>query len=230
MLVILMGKSASGKDTLQKQLSADYDIERVVTATTRAMRDGEQDGVDYHFLTDQQFNELIEGGGFVEYTEFNGVKYGSPKSSFDFDKDQCIILEPEGVQNFVKEFGRKNTFVVYMDLSEKIRKMRSEGRGSFTEEKWQERVKNDNERFDEKTIEDLTNYRLDLTGRMQWGESPSRTAKDLIEVLTAYKEGVERNPDEKLTVEWDLDDHRYLALTDEEREAHEKEKDEILPF
>ena len=232
MLTILMGKSATGKDTLQQQLAKDYDIERVVTATTRPMREGEQDGRDYHFKTDAEFNELIATGSLIEYTEFNGVKYGCPKSSVDFDKDQCIILEPEGVQNFIKELGQENVFVVSMELEDDIRKLRAEGRGSFTEEKWQERLKNDNERFSEETVDELANMRLDLTFRMYGGESPSVTAADLIKALNTYKEDASKFPDEKRIAVYSSDVKGYVTYSKSEYNELEtvKASKEIMPY
>ena len=108
MLTILMGKSAVGKDTVQKELMTNADFERVVTATTRFMREGEQDGVDYHFMSDEQFKEDAANDKFIEYTEFNGVSYGSPKSSVDLEKDMCIdrlmgqLLLPKDAESAAK--------------------------------------------------------------------------------------------------------------------------------
>ena len=229
MVIILMGKSASGKDTLQKQIAEDYDIERVVTATTRAMREGEQDGKDYHFMTDQQFNDLKAAGGFVETAEFNGVQYGCPKFSIDFDKEQCIILEPEGVQNFIKELGQENVFVVYLDLDDATRKFRAEGRGSFSEDKWNKRLQSDNERFNENVIESLTNMCVDLDTAMWNGQSPSHIANEIMKGLEVYKDDVKEHPDEKRKIYWDDDKCEYTAGTAEDLKAI-KDQYDIPPF
>jgi guanylate kinase len=217
-----MGKSASGKDTLQNEL-IQKGFERVVTATTRPMREGEQDGKDYHFLSEEAFNQLKSENGFVESTLFNGVQYGCPKAALNFDKQQCIILEPEGVQNFQKEFGRKNMFVVYMDLDEEIRKLRSDIRGSVDEEAWQKRVESDNKRFDKALVDELTDFHLDCTGAMKQGENPKHTAVRLLDALAAYEHGIERNPDEKLTVSFDAVNGCYYAFTAKEKAEYDEE-------
>jgi len=230
MVIILMGKSASGKDTLQKQIAEDYDIERVVTATTRAMREGEQDGKDYHFMTNEQFNDLKAAGGFVETAEFNGVQYGCPKSSIDFEKEQCIILEPEGVQNFIRELGRENVFVAYLDLDDATRKFRAEGRGSFSEDKWEKRLQSDNERFSENVIEDLANMHIDLNTAMWCGVSPRQIATDIMQGLEVYKSDMEVHPGEKRVVYWNDDDYCYDTSSPEDLAKVKEEPDEILPF
>lgn len=230
MVIILMGKSASGKDTLQKQIAEDYDIERVVTATTRTMREGEQDGKDYHFMTNEQFNDLKAAGGFVETAEFNGVQYGCPKSSIDFEKEQCIILEPEGAQNFIKELGRENVFVAYLDLDDATRKFRAEGRGSFSEDKWEKRLQSDNERFSENVIEDLTNMHIDLNTAMWCGISPRQIAANIMQGLEVYKSDMEAHPGEKRVVYWNDDDNCYDVSSPEDLAKAKEEPDEILPF
>lgn len=182
MLVVLMGKSAVGKDTVQKELMTNADFERVVTATTRSMRKGEQDGVDYHFMRDKQFQKGISNGKFIEHTEFNGVFYGCPKSSVDLTKDMCIILEPEGVQSFIDAFGRENLFVVYMELDDETRKERAIGRGSFDEEKWNARLESDSERFSQETIDALANYVADAKHF-----DAEELSYDIVDALEAYE-------------------------------------------
>ena len=186
MTIILMGKAASGKDTLQKELISQG-FERVVTATTRQPREGEQDGVDYHFFQNSDFESMIIRNELVEYTAFNKAYYGCPKTSIDFEKDQCIILEPKGAQNFVNVFGRDTFFIVDIQLDEEVRKLRAEGRGSFSEEWWRDRCANDNKRFDKDLIDSLANYTLDLNNIMYRGITPEDTAKHIIEAVNAYK-------------------------------------------
>lgn len=182
MLTILMGKSAVGKDTVQNELMKNADFERVVTATTRSMREGEQDGVDYHFMSDEQFKEDAANDKFIEYTEFNGVSYGSPKSSVDLEKDMCIILEPEGVQSFIDVFGKENLFVVSLELDDETRKERAIERGSFDEDKWNARLQSDNERFDKETVDKLANYTVDVKNF-----DPEELCYDIVNALEEYE-------------------------------------------
>lgn len=182
MLTILMGKSAVGKDTVQNELMKNADFERVVTATTRSMREGEQDGVDYHFMSDEQFKEDAANDKFIEHTEFNGVSYGSPKSSVDLEKDMCIILEPEGVQSFIDVFGKENLFVVSLELDDETRKERAIERGSFDEDKWNSRLQSDYERFDKETVDKLANYTVDVKYF-----DPEELCYDIVNALEEYE-------------------------------------------
>ena len=80
-LLVLSGPSAVGKTTVAQRLLAECpDLTRMVTCTTRASRDGEVDGVDYHFLSDQEFCQRIEAGEFLEHAQVYQNRYGTLKS------------------------------------------------------------------------------------------------------------------------------------------------------
>ncbi len=81
-LVVISGPSGSGKTTIVDRLGRDPRVEVAVTATTRPLRPGEVDGVDYHFLSREQFLARVARGDFVEYNEVfrNGHLYGSLKA------------------------------------------------------------------------------------------------------------------------------------------------------
>ena len=80
LLVVLSGPSGVGKDAVLARLrEARPDLCYVVTATTRPMRDGERDGVDYQFLSHEQFDALLARDEFLEHAEVYGNRYGSPK-------------------------------------------------------------------------------------------------------------------------------------------------------
>jgi guanylate kinase len=79
--IILSGPSGVGKDTIiDKWSQANPRIRKVVTYTTRAPREGEVDGVHYHFVTKAKFDELVESGAFLEWKEVHGHFYASPLS------------------------------------------------------------------------------------------------------------------------------------------------------
>ena len=68
MIVVLVGESASGKSTVAKILEQEQpNFSKVVTYTTRPMRDGEVDGIDYNFISNKKFNELVKQDFFVEH-------------------------------------------------------------------------------------------------------------------------------------------------------------------
>ncbi|HEY2478474.1 MAG TPA: guanylate kinase [Solirubrobacterales bacterium] len=95
---VITGPSGVGKGTLIKQL-----LERVpglslsVSATTRAPREGEEDGVDYHFLTEDQFQERIDAKDFLEFATYSGNHYGTLNSELDrcLDQGRSVVLEIE---------------------------------------------------------------------------------------------------------------------------------------
>ena len=81
LLMILAGPAGSGKTTLCERIVADKNrIERLVTCTTRQPRENEIDGVDYHFLSNEAFDEKIETGAFLEWAKVHTNRYGTLKS------------------------------------------------------------------------------------------------------------------------------------------------------
>jgi len=78
---VVSGPSGAGKSTLvRKVLAADGELRFSVSATTRAARPAETDGVDYHFVTDEEFGAMIERGEFLEHARVFGGLYGTPRS------------------------------------------------------------------------------------------------------------------------------------------------------
>lgn len=89
LLFVVSGPSAVGKDTILNELldpgasgqtPSDLPLRRCVTATTRAPRQGEEEGRDYHFLSVQQFHEMAAADGFLEYANVFGNWYGTPRA------------------------------------------------------------------------------------------------------------------------------------------------------
>jgi len=86
-MVILSGPSGVGKDTLlDRWIEANPLVRRVVTYTTRPPREGERDGIDYHFVTERRFQELVREGAFWEHKNVHGNLYASPKK----DTEQMV--------------------------------------------------------------------------------------------------------------------------------------------
>ena len=79
LLLVISGPAGAGKGTVVKELMKDENMRLSVSATTRAPRGAEQDGVEYHFLSREKFEELIDEDGFYEYAQYLGNYYGSPK-------------------------------------------------------------------------------------------------------------------------------------------------------
>jgi guanylate kinase len=114
---VITGPSGVGKGTLIRGLMERLDgLELSVSATTRAPRPGEQDGVDYHFLTREEFDRRIAEGDFVEHADYAGRSYGTLRSELEdrVAKGKPVVLEievqgarqvraamPEAVQVFI---------------------------------------------------------------------------------------------------------------------------------
>lgn len=84
-VIILVAPSGGGKSTIAKRLFQDFDnLKFSVSATTRAPREGEKDGIHYHFLPRPKFDELIDEKAFLEWEEFyGGTRYGTLRSEVD---------------------------------------------------------------------------------------------------------------------------------------------------
>jgi guanylate kinase len=97
-LIVLTGPSGVGKGTLLKALLRRHpDLKLSISATTRAPRDGEVDGKDYHFLSRVQFEQLAAKGEFLEWAEFAGNLYGTPRSAVEalIQQGDSVIVEIE---------------------------------------------------------------------------------------------------------------------------------------
>ena len=116
-MIILAGPPGSGKTETKKALVDNDHCENTVTATSRTKREGEKDGVHYHFFTKKQFKVLINRGLFVEHVLFAGDYYGLPKESLISisTKPLVVVLELEGA-NYLKSI-RKDVFVVHLDIN-----------------------------------------------------------------------------------------------------------------
>jgi guanylate kinase len=115
---VITGPSGVGKGTLIRLLRERLpELALSVSATTRAPRPGEEDGVDYHFLSDAEFARRVDAGDFVEWAEYSGRRYGTlrPELQRRIDAGRPVVLEievqgarqvrgamPEAVQIFIE--------------------------------------------------------------------------------------------------------------------------------
>ena len=82
-LVVISGPSGAGKTSVCRALRTDSRVRFSVSATTRARRSGEVEGVDYHFLTPEAFTEAVERGEFLEWATYNGHRYGTLRAPME---------------------------------------------------------------------------------------------------------------------------------------------------
>ena len=159
MIIILVGKTASGKTTVANELCKHHGYKRIITYTTRPMRENEVQDVDYHFISDEQFNKMVENNEFTEYKRYNtahGVwSYGSIITLEQEYSDDCyvIILTPQGLKDLSKKISRYIAF--YLDIGFKSQLERLKKRGD-EEQQIIKRLKNDAKDF--KNVVDIIDY------------------------------------------------------------------------
>ena len=115
LLLILAGPAGSGKTTLCDRLvDENGHLEGVVTCTTRAPREGEIDGVDYYFFSDDQFDAKVEDGEFLEWAHVHTYRYGTLKSTIEAkledDVDLVMNIDVQGVAS-VQEAARNQPMI-----------------------------------------------------------------------------------------------------------------------
>lgn len=126
-IIILCGKAGSGKDTIVKELCEDYPnkFTRVVSYTTRPPREGEKEGIDYHFINSAQMAQKIIENEMIEVAEFNKWFYGTSVDCFQENKINLMVLNPIGIENMLDYPGLNARInVIYIDCNNKIRLMR----------------------------------------------------------------------------------------------------------
>lgn len=133
-MLLLVGKSASGKSEILKRLK-ELGMKTIVTYTTRPPRIGEINGIDYHFISEEDFIEKMYSDFFAETTKYETVngtwRYGSAKENYN--NDTAIILNPEGLKSVKKIFPE--AVAIYIIASDKIRYERAISRINPNDEK-----------------------------------------------------------------------------------------------
>jgi guanylate kinase len=150
--IIIVGHGGSGKDFLKMSLVM-FGMTPSISYTTRPMREGEEAGVSYHFLTEERFHELTKAGQFLETDCFRGWYYGTGLE--DFQNSQVFIMTVAGIHN-IPQAERENSFIIFLDIDRDIRKMRLEARQD---------VDSVNRRLitDDKDFSDFTEFDLRVT-------------------------------------------------------------------
>ena len=146
MLLVISGPSGTGKGTLIKRLmEEDPTLVFSVSATTRAPRPGEIDGVHYHFVTNEQYDQLVSEGAFVEYASVHGNRYGTLRSEVyqRLERGENVVLDidVQGALNVIAtEKDKVSIFLLPPSLKELRRRLTD--RGTETPEQIETRMHN----------------------------------------------------------------------------------------
>ena len=152
LLIVLSGPSGVGKGTVRKALFEMPEQEFVysVSMTTRAPRPGEVDGVDYYFVSREEFERQIAAGNLLEYAEFVGNYYGTPKDKVEEQLNQGkeVILEIEVNGAFqVREKCKDAVFIFLVPPTRRALYERLKSRGTECEERILARIEKANKEF-----------------------------------------------------------------------------------
>lgn len=170
-LFIIIGKSASGKSTIANYLHKHYGFDEVINFTTRPIRINEKNGVDYHFINDNIFSDMMANDEFINYKEqpiyinnkLDIYYYGTHKEKNNINLDEnnaVIVIDPQGAKSLINYFGRENCRVVYIKCSNNIRKRRAMKRGSFSLKEWNRRLEADKKDFQWENIKDIVDIKI----------------------------------------------------------------------
>ena len=174
-MIVLVGESASGKSSIEKYLVDNYGYKKIISYTTRQPREGEVNGVDYHFITKSQFRRLKEQGFFAETAIYNDWYYGVAKK--DCTDDKVAVLTPHGLRQVSKiEDVRATSF--YINVPRRDRLIKILQRGDNIEESYRRNL-SDVGMFD--GIEDEVDFVINNNG---YNKSIAEMSKEILQRIT----------------------------------------------
>ncbi|MDO4482428.1 MAG: guanylate kinase [Bacillota bacterium] len=191
LLMVVSGPSAAGKGTLCRQLVKETDVELSVSATTREPRPGEVHGVDYFFMTEEEFVKTIEEDGFLEHVENFGKRYGTlvsyVESKLSSGCDMILEIDVQGAA-IIKERFPECILIFLLPPSLKALNERIIKRGTETPEKISQRLSKALEE-----IEHIVNYDYYIVNR-----EISQAVEDMKCIIRAEHSRVTKNISEEI--------------------------------
>ena len=190
LMLVVSGPAGSGKGTVNAMLLEREDFAFSVSATTRAPRPGEVDGVNYHYITREEFLARIDSGDMLEYTEYCGNFYGTPlkeaEEVMQSGKNLILEIEVEGAHNIKKKFPDA-VLIMLLPPSFAVQEARLRGRATETEEKILERLARTREEIKVADFYDYVVYNHD--GR------DLDAAAEILSIVSAENCSMRRNSD-----------------------------------
>ena len=190
LLVVVSGPAGSGKGTVNAHLLKRDDFVYSVSATTRAPRPGEVDGVHYHFLSVDEFKQRLDRGEMIEHTQYCGNFYGTPKKEAEevlaSGRNLILEIEVEGAHN-VKAKYPEAVLILLLPPSYSVQEKRLRGRATETEEKILERLAAARHEVTFANDYDYIVYNYD--------DKDAEAAEQILHIVMAEKAAISRNPD-----------------------------------
>lgn len=130
-IIVLLGASATGKDTVAKHISEKYNMPMAISYTTRPMRSNETQGVEYYFISDDEMHEKFKNGEVIEHTSYyiqsEDVSYTYANVVEEFEKGDYVltILNPHGLYQFNKSQYKDNLVSIMLNCDDRVRLVRS---------------------------------------------------------------------------------------------------------
>lgn len=130
-MIAIIGESGAGKSSVEKELESTFLFNRIITYTTRPKRENEQNHIDYHFINDTTFSNMVTNNLFAETTVYRGWSYGTAKE--DCKDNSVIVIDPHGLRQL-----KRNTDIdivsFYIKVPRKDRIIKMLQRGDDIEE------------------------------------------------------------------------------------------------
>lgn len=134
-LFVLMGKSATGKDTIYKELLQQKELSlcTITPYTTRPIREGEQEGVEYHFVSVEEYERMKKDGIVIESRDYDTIHgvwsyFTVEDSQFQGNGNYLMINTLEGYEQIANYFGKEKVVPLYVEVEDGLRLSRALGR------------------------------------------------------------------------------------------------------
>lgn len=183
-IFVICGESGSGKDTLANRL-AKAGFKKIKGTSTRPMRAGESQGNPYNFLDKETFLKEYKENKIIVHNQIYGYHYGIHKDEFAEETIYIVILNPKGIEDITKEFGKENVTGIYLTCPENTRIKRMTDRGD-TQENILNKIKADREIF--KSAYWCCDYKIDSTNERE----------DFVEAISIIGEVIEEKEKDKI--------------------------------
>lgn len=190
LLIVVSGPAGSGKGTVNKILLDTGDYAFSVSATTRAPRPGEVNGVNYHFISREAFEKRLAAGEMLEYTRYVNNYYGTPRKEaeevLDGGRNLILEIEVDGAAQVKKKYPEA-VLIMLLPPDFATQEARLRGRGTETDEVIRGRLERTREELNCLDIYDYIVYNEDGKSQM--------CAEDIMAIVRAEKLSRRRNPD-----------------------------------